>query len=181
MPLTAHYLEHKLLITRTVNTDHRFHSGVYFAAYPKIATDYSLRGVGVCLCGKCGPKKRQTKQIMTMFLAKVLVGRCANCNSSDRRPPKNKRTGRLFDSTKGYLNGNVVELNLCYVIFDAMQHYPEYIIEFMKESEEGISENSNGTVKSASNTTVQKPHKKTAKKIPVDTSTAEPDDNSTQQ
>ena len=168
-------------ITRTVNTDHRFHSGVYFAAYPKLAADYSLRGVGVCLCGKCDPEKRHTKQTMSMFLAKVLVGRCANCNSTDRRPPKNKRTGRLFDSTKGYLNGDVVALNLCYVIFDAMQHYPEYIIEFIKENEEGFSENSNGTVKSVSKTTAQRPRKKTTKKVPVATSTAEPDDSTTQQ
>ena len=116
-----------------------------------------------------------------MFLAKVLVGRCTNCHSTDRRPPKNKRTGRLFDSTKGYLNGDVAELNLCYVIFDAMQHYPEYIIEFTKETEEGILENSNGTVKSPAKGNAQRPRKKATKKVSVATNTAGPDDSKTQQ
>ena len=167
--------------TRTVNIDRRFHSGVYFAAYPTLATDYSLRGAGVCLCGKCDQKKRHTKQAMSMFLANVLVGRCTNCHSTDRRPPKNKRTGRLFDSTKGYLNGDVAELNLCYVIFDAMQHYPEYIIDFTKEIEEGISENSNGTAKSPGKGTAQRPRKKTTKKVSVATNTVGPDDSKTQQ
>ena len=60
-----------------------------------------------------------------MFLARVLLGQCTNFTATDRRPPMNEATGRLFDSTTGYL-GNTK----CYVIFDPMQHYPEYIIEF---------------------------------------------------
>ena len=133
-----------MLLLESINLNRGFHSGVYFAEYPALSAEYSLRGVGVCLCGNCGHKKRQTKKVMTMFLAKVLVGRCTNCNSTDRRPPKNKKTGRLFDSTKGYLNGEKVALNLSYVIFDAMQHYPEYVIEFIKETEPGGLENSSG-------------------------------------
>ena len=116
-----------------------------------------------------------------MFLARVLTGRCAQSSSAYRRPPKDKRTGRLFDSVsngtpvttgnnvattapfgmfgavgvggvipavgiggifggiRGRMQGTeygVEVLNnkqnqaAVYVVFDPMQHYPEYVISY---------------------------------------------------
>ena len=143
-----------------------------------IAADYSLRGVGACHCGKCAPKKRAGKQSMYMFYASVLVGQYTCCNSSDRRPPKNKKTGRLFDSTTGYLSGDEQEIYKCYVIFDAMQHYPEYIIEFGKFCQKEKSDESASPAK----TTNAKPTKKKTKKgkVAVADGSASPDDNTKQ-
>ena len=108
-----------------------------------------------------------------MFLARVLTGRSAQSSPAYRRPPKDKRTGRLFDSVSngipvsqkgvtatafggamfgvgigfgGILGGHTrstqeagfgVEVvngpknqASVYVIFDPMQHYPEYVISY---------------------------------------------------
>ena len=143
-----------------------------------IAADYSLRGVGACHCGKCASKKRTGKQSLYMFYASVLVGQYTHCNSSDRRPPKNKKTGRLFDSTTGYLNGDEQEIYKCYVIFDAMQHYPEYIIEFGKFPQKTSDESA-----SPAKTMNAKPTKKKTKKgkVAVANGSTSPDDNNTKQ
>ena len=108
-----------------------------------------------------------------MFLARVLTGRSAQSSPNYRRPPKDKRTGRLFDSVSngtplsqtgataaqpggvvfgvgfgfggspvrrgrlGQEAGFGVEVvndarnqASVYVIFDPMQHYPEYVISY---------------------------------------------------
>ena len=63
-----------------------------------------------------------------MFLARVLTGLTTRGNPNYRRPPQNPKTKRLFDSVDGLMNGDPT--NETFVIFDPMQHYPEYLIEF---------------------------------------------------
>ena len=103
-----------------------------------------------------------------MFLARVLTGRSALSSPSFRRPPKDKRTGQLFDSVSdgtpvsqtsvatrhvggvgfgamfgvGVLRGRgtsrqdaigvavMSDSANVYVVFDPMQHYPEYVISY---------------------------------------------------
>ena len=86
-------------------------SGVYFATH-------STASLGYCQPGRSGKKK--------MFLARVLVGLSTQSNPSYRRPPVNKKTGRLFDSV---CNGQDMNNASVYVVFDQMQFYPEYILE----------------------------------------------------
>ena len=125
------------------------------------------------MCAKCNHKKRQVKQNMYMFFASVLLGQTTHCNSSDRRPPKNNKTGRLFDSTTGFLNANEQEIYRCYVIFDAMQHYPEYIIEFGKQLQKENSEESGSPAK------VAKKKGRNGKVAAADSTTSADDNNNT--
>lgn len=115
------------------NAFHWILAGIYFAAHSSTSLGF---------CGHAGNRH--------MFLARVLTGRSALSHPNYRRPPQDKRTGRLFDSvsdgrlsstlgrqqyksmygTNNQYGVETVGNASVYVIFDPMQHYPEYLITF---------------------------------------------------
>lgn len=70
-----------------------------------------------------------TGPILTMFMARVLVGRYCAGNPSFRRPPNinpaDSLHGRKYDSCVDNVHNPSI-----YVIFDTAQCYPEYTIEY---------------------------------------------------
>ncbi len=88
-----------------------------------------------------------------MFLARVLTGLTTKAKSSYRRPPHNPKTKRLFDSVEGLMNGDPT--NETFVIFDPMQHYPEYLIEFGFESKSPAKKKQKAQVAKKSTATPQ--------------------------
>ncbi|XP_022804541.1 TCDD-inducible poly [ADP-ribose] polymerase-like [Stylophora pistillata] len=76
--------------------------------------------------------KKDANSSQFMFLAKVLVGSYTKGNSSYRRPPPKQPSNPssdLFDSCVDDQYSPTI-----YVVFDADQFYPEYIIEYSDES-----------------------------------------------
>lgn len=76
--------------------------------------------------------KKDANSFQFMFLAKVLVGSYTKGNSSYRRPPPKQPSNPssdLFDSCVDDQYSPTI-----YVVFDADQFYPEYIIEYSDES-----------------------------------------------
>ncbi len=64
-----------------------------------------------------------------MFLASVLTGLRTEGHPSYRKPPNNPETNRPYDSVSGFVGDDPTKET--FVIFDLMQHYPKYLIEFM--------------------------------------------------
>jgi len=87
--------------------------GVYFAQDASYADAFAFQGLG-------------TKQII---VASVTLGDCFDygllCNPSLRKPPKNIRTGKEYNSVSGITKGKRV-----YSVFNSAQCCPRYIVRY---------------------------------------------------
>ena len=92
----------------------KYGRGCYFAKNASFSHDYTK------ILPSCNHR--------TMFLARVLIGKTCRGQENFRRPPPidpNKPAGDLFDSCVDDEENPTI-----FVIFDADQCYPEYVINY---------------------------------------------------
>ncbi len=73
-------------------------------------------------------KPLEKNKIYTMFLASVLTGLTTEGHPSYRKPPNIPETNKSYDSVTGFVRNDPTKET--FVVFDPMQHYPKYLIEF---------------------------------------------------
>jgi hypothetical protein len=114
----------QLILQHDTGLDYRFSAkgfyghGLYVAEKSEYSDQYSFKNTD-------GAKR-------SIFLVRVALGEFRVYGSAQdnslTKPPKNARTGRMYDSVQGGPHSG----SMMYVVYDLQQVYPEYIVTYSK-------------------------------------------------